>query len=75
MVRYEIVIIGGGPAGLAAAVAAKAAGAKKIVILERDERLGGILNQCIHIIVQVNTPSPVKNGKGFERADKAVPKP
>lgn len=48
MVRYEIVIIGGGPAGLAAAVAAKAAGARKIVILERDERLGGILNQCIH---------------------------
>ena len=48
MVRYEIVIIGGGPAGLAAAVAAKAAGAKKIVILERDERPGGILNQCIH---------------------------
>ena len=48
MVRYEIVIIGGGPAGLAVAVAAKAAGAKKIVILERDERLGGILNQCIH---------------------------
>ena len=48
MVRYEIVIIGGGPAGLAAAVAAQAAGAKKIVILERDERLGGILNQCIH---------------------------
>ena len=47
MVRYEIVI-SGGPAGLAAAVAAKAAGAKKIVILERDERLGGILNQCIH---------------------------
>ena len=41
-------IIGGGPAGLAAAVAARAAGAKKIVILERDERLGGILNQCIH---------------------------
>ena len=48
MVRYEIVIIGGGPAGLAAAVVARAAGAKKIVILERDERLGGILNQCIH---------------------------
>ena len=45
MVRYEIVIIGGGPAGLAAAVAAQAAGAKKIVILERDERLGGILKQ------------------------------
>ena len=40
MVRYEIVIIGGGPAGLAAAVAARAAGAKKIVILERDDGFG-----------------------------------
>ena len=48
MERYEIVIIGGGPAGLAAAVSAKNAGAEKILILERDERLGGILNQCIH---------------------------
>ncbi len=48
MERYEIVIIGGGPAGLAAAVSARNAGAEKILILERDERLGGILNQCIH---------------------------
>lgn len=45
---YEIVIIGGGPAGLAAAVAAKKEGADSILILERDNELGGILNQCIH---------------------------
>ncbi len=48
MEKYEIVIIGGGPAGLAAAAEAKRAGAEKILILERDDRLGGILNQCIH---------------------------
>ncbi len=44
----DIVIIGGGPAGLAAAVAARDAGAKEILVIERDEILGGILNQCIH---------------------------
>ena len=44
----ELVIIGGGPAGLAAALAAKEAGLQKILILERDKELGGILNQCIH---------------------------
>ena len=48
MEKYEIVIIGGGPAGLAAAAEAKRAGAEKILILERDDRLGGIFNQCIH---------------------------
>lgn len=48
MERYDIVIIGGGPAGLAAAVAACDAGARGILILERDGQLGGILNQCIH---------------------------
>ena len=48
MEKYKIVIIGGGPAGLAAAAEAKRAGAEKILILERDDRLGGILNQCIH---------------------------
>ena len=46
--KRDIVIIGGGPAGLAAAEAAVQVGAQGVLILERDTRLGGILNQCIH---------------------------
>lgn len=46
--RREIVIIGGGPAGMAAALGAYEAGARDILILERDGALGGILQQCIH---------------------------
>lgn len=44
----ELVIIGGGPAGMSAAVAARESGIEDIIILERDSKLGGILQQCIH---------------------------
>ena len=47
-IKCDVAIIGGGPAGLSAAVAAKKEGAEKVLIIERDESLGGILQQCIH---------------------------
>ena len=48
MLSYDLAVIGGGPAGMAAALKAREEGVEKIVILERADTLGGILEQCIH---------------------------
>jgi thioredoxin reductase len=61
--RYDVIIIGSGPAGLAAAVAAKKEGAEDVLIVERDKELGGILLQCIH------------NGFGLETFKEDMPGP
>jgi NADPH-dependent 2,4-dienoyl-CoA reductase/sulfur reductase-like enzyme len=59
----DVAVIGGGPAGLSAAIGAREAGAEKVLVLERDDRLGGILPQCVHpgfgsIIYGKDMPGP-----------------
>ena len=54
----DLVIVGGGPAGLAAAYSAWQHGLRDILILERDNELGGILNQCIHLsLIHISEPT------------------
>ena len=44
----SVVVVGAGPAGLAAAISAKKNGAENVIVIERENRMGGILKQCIH---------------------------
>lgn len=48
LVSYDVIVVGGGPGGLAAAKGAREAGASSVLVLEREDRTGGILNQCLH---------------------------
>lgn len=70
MRTYDIIVIGAGPAGLSAAVAAGRAGINDILIIDRDESLGGILNQCIHDGFGIKDFK--KNLTGTEYAEKLI---
>src|SRR5450756_2494379 len=61
--KYDVIVIGAGPAGLAAAIEAKKTGAQDVLVIERAQELGGILQQCIH------------NGFGLQIFKKDLPGP
>jgi NADPH-dependent 2,4-dienoyl-CoA reductase/sulfur reductase-like enzyme len=65
MINKELVIVGGGPAGMAAAISAHENGIKDILLLERDQYLGGILNQCIHTGFGINYFKEVLTGPEY----------
>ncbi len=72
MINKELVIVGGGPAGMAAAIAAHESGVRDILLLERDQYLGGLLNQCIHTGFGINYFKEVLTGP--EYSDRFVKK-
>ncbi len=72
MVKRDLVIVGGGPSGMAAAVSAHENGVKDILLLERDQYLGGILNQCVHTGFGINYFKEILTGP--EYADRFIKK-
>lgn len=73
MLERDLVIVGGGPAGMAAAISAYENGVRDILLLERDQYLGGILNQCVHTGFGVNYFKEVLTGPEYsERFIKKV---
>jgi len=65
MLERDLVIVGAGPAGMAAAIAAEENGVKDILLLERDQHLGGILNQCIHTGFGINYFKEILTGPEY----------
>ena len=72
MIERDLVIVGGGPAGMAAAISAHENGVNDILLLERDQYLGGILNQCIHTGFGINYFKEILTGP--EYADRFIKK-